>query len=85
MDGLLKKTSYIFGIIYGSGLLMRNVGCIKPEDNIIRMLSGSHPLMLRGGLYSEFLSSVISKNRHQAVVDKLFHSVLEWIVRQKGI
>ena len=26
MEGLLKKTSYIFEIIYGSGLLMRNAG-----------------------------------------------------------
>jgi hypothetical protein len=41
--------------------------------------------MVRGGFYSDFLFSLIPNFRYRAIVDKPFHCVAEWVVRQKGI
>jgi len=40
-------------------------------------------MVLRGGFYSVFSSSLLTKNQYRAIVDKSFHSVLEWLVCQK--
>ena len=49
----------------------------------INMLSTSQGLMLRGGFYSSVLISLIMLFRYRAIVDKAFHSMLEWVVSQK--
>jgi hypothetical protein len=53
------------------------------KDNFINMSSNSLPLMLRAGLYSTFLVLLMLLFRYRAIVDKSFHSVMEWIVRLK--
>jgi len=55
----------------------------KPNLNIINIFLGSNPLMLRSGLYGGILNSLIAKNQHGTIVDKSFHSVMEWAVYQK--
>jgi len=44
-------------------------------DIFIRILSGPHPLMVRGGFYRGSMILLISINRYRTIVDNLFHSL----------
>ena len=49
--------------------------CFKPHDIIIRILSGSNPMMVRYELWFLKSISLIAKNRYQQIVNHLFHSL----------